>query len=345
MEMEAANGIEIDKQLYRNVLRELMELEKLKRSLEINLGKEHSQLLARIFCSNDVATIKNEIHKEMKTILNDYEQRLIDDILYEWMVNIFTCKSRNKLLDLLQEIYHNENDPKICDLIVKFLLNYYHYSVQRMMTKDIYFQQKIAMTLYAIRQEENYKSLNGELKQKINDIIQQNFPTNLQYLLFHSHFCLMNDKYSEYIYTTVMPHTIDPSSRHVWLWHDKWSIDYMGPINAKVTESKSNNKLLIELRSVKYKQLYYIMADTNLVASWELQSEPLNYIWSIEFVDDERVVFYQGEYIMCSNDEMYDTERRVVKAYSNAIYNFTSTECQWLLGKCDRRTDKKEMGK
>lgn len=115
----------------------------------------------------------------------------------------------------------------------------------------------------------------------------------------------------------------------------------MGLITAKVSERNTRNKtaFLVELKSTKFDKFYYIMPDSKIIASWEFHSEPENSIWEIDFIDNDLVVFYQGDYIMCSTEEKYDDHRRKVTAFKNGIYNFTSPECQWLLGQCDRRTN------
>ncbi|XP_073820136.1 uncharacterized protein [Musca autumnalis] len=153
----------------------------------------------------------------------------------------------------------------------------------------------------------------------------------------------MNKKYSEYVYTAMgETPNLDATSRYIWVWYEKMFIDDTGHIRAAAqqqTHSPGKNQLLVQLQGIKYNVTYYMRSGDKMIAGWESQqsSGPVNSIWNIEFIDNERIVLYQGDYIMCSTEEKYNTERRTVRAYKRGTYNFESDECQWLLGKCDRR--------
>lgn len=161
-----------------------------------------------------MAAVKQEIWTQVNTMLEEYETQLIDDILYDAMTGIYGCRTPLQTLELIQAIYQGNADKKFVELMVKSQLINHQNTIQRMQTNKADYQRKFAMVLNKIKQEKIYKSLNAELRQNINVHIQE-LPTNLHYLLFRSHFCLMNLKYSEYLYTTVTPNSIDPSSSHV----------------------------------------------------------------------------------------------------------------------------------
>lgn len=58
------------------------------------------------------------------------------------------------------------------------------------------------------------------------------------------------------------------------------------------------------------------------------------HVWSVQLVDDDHLVFFQNQYLMCATS-FYDDKRRFIFGLQNrTVYD---TDCQWSAGKCDRR--------
>uniref|UniRef100_T1P9I2 Uncharacterized protein n=1 Tax=Musca domestica TaxID=7370 RepID=T1P9I2_MUSDO len=310
----------------------------LKNRLQRRLKIDNAQLLASTLCSGDTNAIKREVQVLIDSMLERYEHQLVDDIVHEAMLEVHGCKPPSQMLNLLWAIYRG-NDQKSFELMIKFQLKFYHNALKREQVPDMELQRMFGKNLYKFKNSPFYGSLSGNVKQQI-DLATHKLSSNLQYLLFQPYFCLMNSKYSEYMYTAMGQRNLDASSRHVWLWHAKLSIDNTGHIQAipQDLNRTDTSDLLVQLMGITYKVIYYMRAGDKMIAAWEQQStEPMNHLWNVELIDADRVVFYQGDYIMCSTDEKHDGERRTVRAYERGTYTFGSNECQWLLGKCNRR--------
>ncbi|XP_061397148.1 uncharacterized protein LOC133332791 [Musca vetustissima] len=338
MEIDYGNNIEETTALYEKVQRELEILTMLKNRLQRRLKTDNGQTLASTLCSGDTKSIKREIQTQIDMILERYDAQLVDDIVHEAMTEVFGCKTPSQMSSLLWSIYRADN-LKSFELMVQFQLTFFHNALKRQQAADMEFQRVFGKNLYKFKQSPFYPSLSGNLKQKIDLAILQ-LLRNMQYLLFHEHFCLMNSKYSEYIYTAMGQRNLDSFSRYIWLWHDKRSIDITGHIKAMPHDwnRTDTSDLLVQLKGTEYDVIYYMRKEDKMIAGWEPQAiGPMNSIWNVELIDNDRVVFYQGNYIMCSTDEKHDGERRTVRAYERGTYTFESNECQWLLGTCNRK--------
>ncbi|XP_073820135.1 uncharacterized protein [Musca autumnalis] len=338
IETEYGNNIEETTALYEKVQRELEILTMLKNRLARRLRTDNAQLLASTLCSGDTNSIKREIQMHIDSMLERYEPKLIDDIMHEAMLEVYECKKPSQMLNLLSAIYRG-NDQKSFELMLQFQLKFFHNTIKRQLETDKEFQLAFAKNLLKIRQLPFYGTISAKLRQQIDSAIAK-LSSNLQYLIFQPHFCLMNSKYSEYIYTAMGQRNLNSVSRYIWLWHDKLSIDNTGHIKAipQDLNSTDSNELLVQLKGITYDVTYYMRPEDKMIAGWEQQpAEPMNSFWNIEVIDNDRVVFYQGDYIMCSTDEKYNGERRTVRGYQRGKYTFASNECQWLLGRCSRK--------
>lgn len=331
----SANEIEVTRDLYQKARKEINVLQQVKNTLGSQLRTLHARPLANELCfALDSRTMIKIFQSQAQTLNESYEPELVEDILGEAMSELHSCKTMGQLMDALN-ILSNEGDINTFERMLKSQLQLYHSYAENTTTNSNSFAN-LVYKLFKIRQMNLYQSVCGRLRQQVDNLLR-NLPENIKHLLFQPYFCLMNEKYSEYLYTTSY-YDVDTTSSYIWAWHEKRSIDKTGHIKASVTESGTGDpaQLAVQLQDNLSGKYFYMMSGTNLIAAWKLSSQPLNSIWNIEFVDNDRVALYQGDYIMCSTDEKSDTTRRLVRGYERGTYTETSTECQWLLGKCYR---------
>uniref|UniRef100_A0A1I8NW19 Uncharacterized protein n=1 Tax=Stomoxys calcitrans TaxID=35570 RepID=A0A1I8NW19_STOCA len=337
LETITANKIDELKKVYTKTVQEIKTLEKLRLSLVKELRKLNTHQLANSLCIDGSTDIIQVQTNSSYSFLEGYEFQLVNGILSDALQEALYCKTPTQLVDAVLNLY-DEGNSKSFEVLLKAQIQLFHIANDMPAAKrgkDFY--GKFAYNLQKLKQMQNFKDLSANLKQDIDDVVNR-LPNNLQYLFFHSHFCLMNDKYQEYMYTAMDAKNLDSVSRYIWAWYQRWSIDETGHIKAKIHENHKAKDFgfLAQLWGIKYDVSFYMKPDSKLVAAWELKSEPENFNWNIHFVDDDRVVLSQGDYVVCSTDDKRDSERRQVRGYKSVRYTAESKECQWLLGKCSR---------
>lgn len=330
--------IEATTRAYNKTKEEINILENLKYSLEDKLKMQNVKMFASVLCpSMSSYELKQKLISQLQTLYRSYEPKIVEAILHDALPEMYACKSTCQLNDLFQTL-SEDVDLRIFELLLQSQLKFYEMQQDNHFGNSTVSQTKFFYNLYQIKQSKLYERIRGSLRQQVDRLVHH-LPPALQYLLFYPNFCLMNSKYSEYIYTALGQKNLDSTSRHVWTWHERLFIDDSGHIKANIfpADDGGSSHLLVQLKGAKFNIYYYMMPETNLVAAWDLPSEPLNSIWNIEIVGNDRVVLFQDDYIMCSTNEKYNSERRIVRGHKHGSYTSKSSECQWLLGKCDRR--------
>ncbi|XP_075152884.1 uncharacterized protein LOC142226658 [Haematobia irritans] len=316
---------------YNKTNDEIEVLEKLKFRLSRQLRMENAALLASNFCASNTDKLKNEI----QSLLEEYGRKMASDILHDALVEAVYCKKPSQLVVLLESLY-NDDELKTFEIMLELQIEIFYISQQILTDKDYHLE--IALVLHTSQEDKNYGSISLNVKKHIDNIIAK-LPNNLKYLFFNSHFCLMNNEYSEYLYTAVNARNLDSSSRYIWTWYDNLSIDTTGHVKAKrfgITEIHGERVLLVQLQGLVANIPFFMKEDSKLVAGWDLNGDPQNNIWTVEFLNNDLVALYQSDYIMCSTDDKSDRYRRKVRGYNSEKYNYTSKECQWYLGTCVR---------
>ncbi|XP_013106867.2 uncharacterized protein LOC106086661 [Stomoxys calcitrans] len=337
-DMITANKIEELKKVYIKTIKEAEILEAFRLSVAKELRKLNAQLLANSLCVSGSQDVIINLRFSNYVFLEGYDQQLANGIVRDALKEAVNCKTPTQVAGALMSLYLEgsfESFEALLSALVE-LFRTAHGMPAAKRGKDFY--RKFAFNLQKLKQNQNFKDISAALKQDIDEVINQ-LPNNLQYLFFHSYFCLMNDKYQEYMYTSINPNTLDSESRYIWAWHETLSIDDSGHMKAAIFESNkaAASGFVAQLWGVKFNLPFYMKPDSKLVAAWEKKSEPENCNWNIDFVDDDRVVFTHGDYVVCSTEDKHDSERRQVRGYKGDKYTAESKECQWLLGTCSRK--------
>ncbi|XP_037814273.1 uncharacterized protein LOC119605317 [Lucilia sericata] len=282
---------------------------------------------------NDVPISDTKLKEIVVNITKKFDKLMIDNIIAQTIDKLSLTRNFDELPDLLWSIY-KKNDLERFDIMLRFQIQLYNSFSRRKPSNENQFLQNYAYRLHKIKNDYLYTAVNMTLKSYMHKI-ENKLPENLKYLYFTPYFCLLNIKFENYIYTAV-DRKVDPFSRYIWLWYENKSMDDTGFIKANVLEYNSyyDNKFKVTLLGTKYQLYYYMKPDTHIIAGWDTVGSPSNHIWDIEFVDNNRVIFSQNDYLMCGV-ELYDENgRRNVRGRKKGEVSSSSTECQWRLGEC-----------
>ncbi|XP_037814272.1 uncharacterized protein LOC119605316 [Lucilia sericata] len=326
------NDIQKSNDVLKEIKEEQFALAQLRAIVERHLRTKNAEQMVNVLSANDISISDNKLKEIVANISKNYDLQLIDSIIAQTIDELLLTRNLTEMPDLLWSIYQ-EKDLKHFEIMLRLQIRLYSSYGGRHHPDEDEFLQKYAYTLHKIKNETLYTSANMSLKSNVNSI-EEKLPNNLKYLYFEPYFCLLNVKFQKYIYTAVQL-KVDPVSRYIWLWYDNKSMDDTGYIKAEVLQFNSNNatKFQVALRGTKYQLYYYMMPGTHIIAGWDTVGTPSNYTWDLEFLDNDRVVFSQNDYIMCGV-EQHDNERRNVGGRKKGEVSSTSPECQWLLGEC-----------
>ncbi|KAI8130395.1 hypothetical protein CVS40_0613 [Lucilia cuprina] len=330
------NGIDIQKSdnILKEIKKEQLALAQLQATIEKELRAQNKQDMIKVLSPNDVSISDKKLREIVFNITKNYDKLKIDNIVTQTVDEFVSTRNLTEIPDLFWSIY-KENELESFDIMLRFQIQLYNIFSRRHYQNEnkIEFLQNYAYRLYKIKNENLYTSANTSLKSSVHSI-ENKLPETLKYLYFKPYFCLLNVKFENYIYTAIQLKA-DPVSRYIWLWYDNESMDDTGYIKANVSDCTSHNekKCKLTLMATKYQLYYYMMPDTHLIAGWDTVGTPLNYIWDLEFVDNDYVIFSQNDYLMCGV-ELYDDERRNVGGRQKGEVSSTSPECRWRLGKC-----------
>ncbi|KAI8130393.1 hypothetical protein FF38_03619 [Lucilia cuprina] len=322
------NDIQKSNDILKEIKEEQFALSQLRAIVERHLRTKNSEQVVNALSTNDISISDKKLREIVANISMNYDMQMIDSIIAQTIDELLLTRNLTEMPDLLWSVYQ-EKDLKHFEIMLRLQIRLYSsYSVRHHPDEDE-FLQKYAYRLHKIKNETLYTSANVSLKSNVNSIAEK-LPNNLKYLYFEPYFCLLNVKFQKYIYTAIEL-KVDPKSRYIWLWYDNKSMDDTGYVKAEV--SNNSTKFQVALKGTKYQLYYYMMPDTHTIAGWDTDGVPSNYTWDLEFVDNDRVVFSQNDYLMCGV-EPYDNERRNVGGRKKGEVSSTSPECQWRLGEC-----------
>ncbi|XP_037819356.1 uncharacterized protein LOC119608871 [Lucilia sericata] len=222
----------------------------------------------------------------------------------------------------------------------------------------------VANGLYKIKNYYLYNSLNTRT-QVLFERAMKSLPNSLHNLFGHQEFCLMNRKYQEMLYQTNSDEFVtNQEIRFAFTWHfmkryndgkgkikpvfDYFNLTSFGEDeDDDLIEDQETTDLVgipstltIALYSKHFKNFYsrWPVYDQkiggNLSGIPEFTWQQDYHVWSVKIVDDDQLVFFQNQYVMCATS-FYDNKRRFVFGVKNR--SLLDTECQWSAGKCDRR--------
>lgn len=324
-----ANDLQQSNNIYMKIRQEQQVLNELRIIVERHIRTKNAEQLANAIGTNDSVPLSETNLKELiKNITSNYNAQLVESIFAQAMDEVIQTKPPVQLPDTLQSLYEI-GDTESFEMMIRLQLQLFISYSSRHQNDEKEFLQKYSYILYKIINNRLYRSLNLSIKSKLQNVIEK-LPTNLQYLYFTPHFCLVNEKYEKYIYAAIEA-KVDAVSRYIWLWYDTKTMDDTGYIKAEVSES--NGQYQVSIKSTKYQMFYYMMPGSRKIAGWDTSGTPVNYIWNIDFVDIDRVVFSQNDYLMCAV-EPHDQERRNVGGRKKGEVSLTTPECQWRLGAC-----------
>ncbi|XP_065356821.1 uncharacterized protein LOC135951158 [Calliphora vicina] len=322
--------------MYREIERRQAALAELRYSARRYLREENANILSEVLSSNGSSIQLEQLNAIYDTLRNNYETRLIQDILEDALKQVYNDKTPQKLLDDLFQIYQNPDDVKSFELMVRaqLILNAIHNSKGYFYDEYL---QKFALIIFKIKNNSLFQNIDVQLKSGIERAIDQ-LPDYLKYLMFRPYFCMLNVGSSEFIYSAVNSF-IDSTSRYLWLWYDKKSIDSTGHTKADLVDGIATNfdDFKITLFGTNYNVYYYLMPNSvnNIAGYPSSQQDPFNHIWTVQFKND-KIILQQNEYIMCST-ERFDQSRRNVNGYRNVTgIDADNPQCQWSIGTCQR---------
>ncbi|XP_065364777.1 uncharacterized protein LOC135957878 [Calliphora vicina] len=221
----------------------------------------------------------------------------------------------------------------------------------------------VANGLYKIKSYYLYNSLNSRTH-LLFDRAVKSLPNSLHHLFGHQEFCLMNRKHQEMLYQTSSDEFVtNHEIRFGFTWHFmKRYNDGKGKIKPifedfNMTSYSDDEEELVggnETRDLvnipaSLSIALYNKHFKNFYARWPVYDQKIGgnlsgipefiwqqdyHLWSVKVVDDDHLVFFQNQYIMCATS-FYDNKRRFVFGVKNR--SMLDTECQWSAGNCDRR--------
>lgn len=332
-EITQNNGQDIQQTntIYNKLREEQRAIAELRTIVERHLRVENANLLTNAIVSHDREDIQTRLREILQNMNETYDKNLIDNIFGEALKDVGVMKRLADLPDILWSIY-KKGDEKLFEIMLRAQLQLYASYRGKFHADEKKYFYKFAYRLSKIKKDPLYNEMDGDLKANVESL-QETLPNNVRYLFFAPYFCLQNVFHSKYIYAAINA-KIDPLSRYIWLWHDNLSMDDTGYIKADVQEYNPtrDQRLKVALKSTKYQIFYYMMPNTKVIAGWDNNNTPMQHIWEIEFIDDDRVTFTQDNYLMCATTP-YDKERRNVGGHAKGLVR-KSSECQWRLGEC-----------
>ncbi|XP_059217490.1 uncharacterized protein LOC131994695 [Stomoxys calcitrans] len=298
---------------------------------------ETHQLIADLLCqSGSNSTLQRKL-PTIRQMLDRCDLQHINDIVYRGLSIAYHCKNPTQLLDAVVKL-NQQGYFECTELMLKMLVEVFYiarYKGPMYTDKDFY--PKFAFFLARLQHTGHFRYVSRRLNEEISDIINK-LPRNLNYLLFRSHFCLLNEYHKEYMYLSVYG---DSVSYHIWTWFNKWFIDDSGYFRGELDRDHKTSAFVVRLWDAKYKDPVYMKPNSKNVNAWNLYCEPPNVVWHIEFVDHDRVALSQGDYILCATENKFDNLNRWVRGYPKSTYTAKNKECQWLLGACNQYRTRK----
>lgn len=320
--------------MYREIEKRQQALSELHHSTRRYLREENANMLAEVLSASESLTHYKKLNEIYDTFRKNYDMGLTEDIFKDALEQVYNEKTPEKLLNDIFQIYQIPNDVKLFELMVKVHLTLHALHNSKGYSDDKYLQQ-FALMLFKIKNNDLFQNIDMQLKNGIENAIAK-LPTYLKYLLFMPYFCMRNVETSEYIYSAVNSF-IDSNSRYLWLWHDRSGIDSTGYTKAELVNGISTklDDFKITLFGTTYNVYCYMMENSeHKIAGYvSHKGNPFNHIWTVKFNED-KIVFYQNEYIMCSISK-YDSARRNINGYKNVTgINADNPKCQWSIKIC-----------
>lgn len=228
----------------------------------------------------------------------------------------------------------------------------------------------VANGLYKLKNYFLFSSLNHRTQLLFHRALKS-IPNSLHHLFGHREFCLMNRKHQEMLYQTESDEFVtNREIRFGFTWHlmrrfndgkgkiiplfgnynisdylDEEGTEEVSEKPVSLTENTTEldsvpASLSLALFSKHYKSFYSRWPVYNQKVGGNMTDIPEYiwqqeyHVWSVQLVDDDYLVFYQDQFIMCATT-FYDNKRRFVFGLKNRSMH--DPECQWSAGKCDRR--------
>lgn len=285
-----------------------------------------------ILCGLKSRETTTQFRQIVEVLDEQFEGADVKEILSDSIKNAEQCKDPKEILNFIYETYQDETLNSL-KMLIRLLDIYFEVYVTNIIST---IHARCGYVLYKIKKKSNYKKLDYESQRKV-DILFKKLPESVLYVFENRPFCLMNNYYNEYIYTTSYG-KINADIYRVFTWHDKFKVDPDGYIKAEIIESTTADDITdfsLNLLGTLYKVTYFTMLETSRVAARRsLPQDVYHDSWKIIFSNDDIVQMHQAEKYMCASSSMYTSQRRNVDTTRSC---YPHEAAFWKLGNCSRR--------
>ncbi|KAI8116785.1 hypothetical protein FF38_08365 [Lucilia cuprina] len=269
------------------------------------------------------------LNEELVQVLNEQQEPVTDvQTLYNKAISkMYERIAETDLVELLWKIYLKYDVKTFISMTRAQLALYWRYRLDQI--QEPYYVLLASHCFYRIKNDAFFTRLPSSTQQLLNTTLKS-LPSSLQYLFGQSELCLSNDHYFEVMHSTAA-HKFNADINQVLStkW-DRINAEFMSPLEIIFEETAEDNlsDLNVALRSKNFRGYFQRLPeyDDKIGANSTGRRELKNFLWSLELVDDNHLIFRQDDYLLCRQDAGL-----VYALKEKTIYD---SECQWTAGEC-----------